>query len=80
MIATSAGLPLSKRGPALDFPDRLYSMARELALLPGNKISTVVNMLSSPVMAELQTNIEAMRGAPYRAVRLTTAIALPADD
>jgi hypothetical protein len=50
MIAASAGLPLSKRGPALDFPDRLYSMARELALLPGNKISTVVNMLSSPVM------------------------------
>ena len=55
----------------------LYSMARELALLPGSKISTVVNMLSSPVMAELQTNLGAMRWALYRAVRLTTAIALP---
>ena len=55
----------------------LYSMAKELALLPGSKISTVVNMLSSPMMAELQTNIDAMRAALYRAVRLTAAIALP---
>jgi len=55
----------------------LYSMAREFALLPGSKISTVVNMLSSPVMAELQTNLGAMRAALYRAVRLTAAIALP---
>jgi O-antigen/teichoic acid export membrane protein len=56
----------------------LYSMAEELAGLPGGKISTVVNMLSSPMMAELQTNIAAMRGAFFRAVRLTAAIALPA--
>jgi O-antigen/teichoic acid export membrane protein len=55
----------------------LYSMAEELALLPGTKISTVANMLSSPVMAELQTNIEAMRAAFCRAVRLTAAIAVP---
>jgi O-antigen/teichoic acid export membrane protein len=55
----------------------LYAMAKDLAMLPTSKISTVVNMLSSPVMAELQTNIEAMRGALYRAVRLTSAIALP---
>lgn len=56
----------------------LYSMAEELALLPVSKITTVVNMLSSPMMAELQTNIEAMRAAFFRAVRLTAAIALPA--
>ena len=56
----------------------LYSMAEEVALLPASKISTVVNMLSSPVMAELQTDIDAMRTAFYRAVRLTAAIALPA--
>ena len=55
----------------------LYSMAKELALLPGAKISTVVNMLSSPMMAELQTNIDAMRTAFYRAVRLTAAITVP---
>ena len=54
-----------------------YSMAKELALLPGTKISTVVNMLSSPMMAELQTNIDAMRTSFYRAVRLTAAIAVP---
>jgi PST family polysaccharide transporter len=54
-----------------------YSMAEELALLPGSKISSVVNMVSSPMMAELQANVDAMRAAFYRAVRLTAAIALP---
>ncbi len=54
-----------------------YSMAKELALLPGTKISTVVNMLSSPMMAELQTDIDAMRTNFYRAARLTAAIAVP---
>ena len=55
----------------------LYSMAKELALLPTNKISAMVNMVSSPVMAELQTDIDAMRVAFYRAVRLTAVIAVP---
>ena len=55
----------------------LFSMAEELALLPGSKVSTVVNMLSSPIMAELQTNVDAMRAVFYRAARLTAAIALP---
>jgi len=54
-----------------------YSMAKDLAMLPTAKISNVVNTLSSPMMAELQTDVEAMRGAFYRAVRLTSAIALP---
>ena len=56
----------------------LYSMAKELALSPGSKISAVVNMLSPPLMAELQTNVDAMREAFYHSVRLTAAIALPA--
>ena len=56
----------------------LYSMAEEIALLPASKITTVVNMLSSPVMAELQADIDAMRIAFYRAVRLTAALVLPA--
>ena len=55
----------------------LYTMAKELALMPNHKIATVINMLSSPVMAELQTNIEAMRAALYRAVRLSAAIVIP---
>jgi O-antigen/teichoic acid export membrane protein len=54
-----------------------YAMGKELACLPGNKISTVVNSLASPIMAELQTNVDAMRAAFYRAVRLTAAITLP---
>ena len=54
-----------------------YSMAKDLAMMPTSKISNVVNTLSSPMMAELQTDFEAMRGAFYRAVRLTSAIALP---
>jgi O-antigen/teichoic acid export membrane protein len=56
----------------------LYSMAKDLAMLPTAKISSVVYMLSSPMMAELQTDIPAMRRAFFRAVRLISAIALPA--
>ena len=56
----------------------LYSMAKTLAMLPTTKISSVVYMLSSPMMAELQADIAAMRRAFFRAVRLTSAIALPA--
>ena len=55
----------------------LYTMAKELALMPNHKIATVINMLSSPVMAELQANIDAMRAALYRAVRLSAAIVIP---
>jgi PST family polysaccharide transporter len=47
-------------------------------MLPTAKISSVVFMLSSPMMAELQTDIAAMRRVFFRAVRLTAAIALPA--
>jgi O-antigen/teichoic acid export membrane protein len=55
----------------------LYTMAKELALMPNHKIANVINMLSSPVMAELQGNIDAMRTALYRAVRLSAAIVVP---
>src|SRR5262249_15406765 len=56
----------------------LYSMSKDLAMLPTAKISSVVFALSSPMMAELQTDVAAMRRAFFRAVRLTSAIALPA--
>jgi PST family polysaccharide transporter len=55
----------------------LYTMADDLAHLPGTKISPVINMLISPVMAELQTDIAALREALYRTVRLTAAIVVP---
>jgi O-antigen/teichoic acid export membrane protein len=54
-----------------------YAIAKDLACLPGNKISTVVNSLASPIMAELQTDVDKMRVAFYRGVRLTAAITLP---
>jgi O-antigen/teichoic acid export membrane protein len=56
----------------------LYSMARDLAMLPTTKISSVVFALSAPMMAELQTDIVAMRSTFFRAMRLTSAITLPA--
>jgi O-antigen/teichoic acid export membrane protein len=55
----------------------LYTMADDLAHLPGTKISPIINMLSSPVMAELQTNIDAMRETFYRTIRLTVAMVVP---
>lgn len=55
----------------------LYSVAREVALLPANKLAGVSNMLSSPIMAELQGDVDAMRAAFYRALRVTAAIAVP---
>lgn len=55
----------------------LYSMADDLAHLPGTKISPVINMLTAPAMAELQRDVDAMRAAFYRAVRLATAIVAP---
>ncbi len=55
----------------------LYTMADDVAHLPGQKISPVINMLTSPVMAELQTDIDGLREAFYRTVRLTAAIVVP---
>jgi O-antigen/teichoic acid export membrane protein len=52
-------------------------MADDVAHLPGQKISPVINMLTSPVMAELQNDIDSLREAFYRAVRLTAAIVVP---
>ena len=40
----------------------LYAIASELACLLGNKISTVVNMLCWPLMAELPTNLDGADG------------------
>src|SRR5690242_5648174 len=36
----------------------LYSMAKQLAIMPVTKISVVVNQLASPVMARLQQDQE----------------------
>jgi O-antigen/teichoic acid export membrane protein len=55
----------------------LYTIADEVAHLPGTKISPIINMLASPVMAELQTDIDGLRETFYRALRLTVVIVVP---
>ena len=55
----------------------VYTMADDIAHLPGTKVSPIINMLTSPVMAELQNDIDGLREAFYRAVRLTAAIVVP---
>lgn len=55
----------------------LYAMAKQLATLPVDKISTVVNQLASPIMAELQDNREAMRASLLRGLRLVSSLAFP---
>jgi len=54
-----------------------YSMARELATLPVTKISTLVNQIAVPVMAELQSDSESMRAAFLRGLRLVASATLP---
>lgn len=55
----------------------LYSMAKELATLPVTRISAVVNQLVFPMMAELQTDREALRTAFSRGVRLVAWVTFP---
>jgi len=54
-----------------------YSMAKQLALLPVEKVSVMVNQLATPVMAELQSDHERLRAAFLRAVRLVASAAFP---
>ncbi|MGH9876885.1 MAG: lipopolysaccharide biosynthesis protein [Nitrososphaerales archaeon] len=54
-----------------------YSMAKELATLPVEKVSAVVNQLALPVMAELQTNQDALRASFLRTVRFLAWVTFP---
>lgn len=54
-----------------------YSMAFQLAELPVNKVSAVINRLTFPIMAKLQTNPEAMRNSLLRIIRLVICATLP---
>lgn len=58
-------------------PVGFYSMAKQLAMLPVDKVSAVVNLLAAPVMAELQTNEEALRLVFLRGVRLVAIMIFP---
>lgn len=55
----------------------IFSMAKQLALLPVEKISVMINEVVTPVMAELQANQTAMRAAFLRGIRLVACITVP---
>jgi PST family polysaccharide transporter len=54
-----------------------YTMARDLASIPVTRISTVVNMLSVPLMANLQDDPAGMRNVLVRGIRLTASVSVP---
>ncbi len=60
-----------------EFALGFYTMARDLANIPVTRISTVVNQLSVPIMANLQKDPAAMRAMLLRALRLTASVSVP---
>lgn len=55
----------------------LFSMAKQLALLPVHKISVVVNQLAFPLMAGFQNNVEQMRSLLLRQIRIVACLTFP---
>jgi O-antigen/teichoic acid export membrane protein len=55
----------------------VYSMAKQIALLPVTKISTVVNQLVFPVMAEWQDNEVRLRSLFLKVLRIVACVTLP---
>lgn len=55
----------------------LYAMAKQMATLAVSKISTVVNQLATPVMAELQSDQLSMRNAFMKGLRIVACVTFP---
>ena len=55
----------------------VYSMAKQLAILPVTKISVMASQLSSVVMARQQSDRQAMRGSFRRALRMVACLTIP---
>jgi len=55
-----------------------YSIAKQLALLPVEKLSGMINQLATPVMAELQADRAGVRAVFLKGVRLVAWGAFPA--
>lgn len=55
----------------------LFSMAKQLAMLPVHKISVVVNQLAFPLMAGFQDNVEQMRSLLLRQIRIVSCLTFP---
>lgn len=54
-----------------------YAVAKQLAILPVEKITPFVHQLAIPVMAELQHDCEALAKAFLKAIRLATCLSFP---
>ncbi len=54
-----------------------YSMAKTLALLAVEKVNSAVSQLAAPVMAQLQTNREALRASLLRTLRMVVWVTFP---
>jgi O-antigen/teichoic acid export membrane protein len=54
-----------------------YSMAKQLATLPAEKIGVVVNQIASPVMAGFQEDHAALRDTFFRGTRVVAWITFP---
>jgi len=54
-----------------------YSMAKQLANLPVEKVSVVIHQLAIPVMAGLQTDRTGMRRSFLRTLRFVAALTVP---
>jgi O-antigen/teichoic acid export membrane protein len=60
-----------------EFALGFYSMAKQIALVPVNKIAVVANQLGIPLMAELQASREQMRSAFLHQLRLVACLTTP---
>lgn len=54
-----------------------YSMAKQLATLPVDKVSVVLNQFSLPIMAGFQDDRGALRASFLRALRLAACLTVP---
>lgn len=54
-----------------------YKMAKDLALIPVERVSTAVNQLVNPLLAALQDDQEKMRSNLLRAIRFVAYISFP---
>jgi O-antigen/teichoic acid export membrane protein len=55
----------------------LFSMAKQLALLPAEKLSGMVNQLAHPVMSELQGDRDRLRKCFLRELRMIACVSMP---
>jgi teichuronic acid exporter len=54
-----------------------YAMARQIAFMPVEKVSLIVNQLTGPILAEVQGDVDAMRKCLVRSLRIVAWITLP---